>query len=356
MSKNDVVDTLLDLSGQRNVITVYRAFVDFTGDLAAAMMLSQLLYWTPRSPDPDGWIAKSDVAFAEELCLTTYGVRKGRKILEEMGFLHTEVKRFAGAPTLRYRIDQEFLFRKWTLRKRKMDFAKTQDGLCENAGSCSTEITTENTTEKKPRVSPISEPHETEESLKSKVLAQGLTNEDFKAMLKKEAPVEKAPRSVLDEREPNWADPVQAGGSDELAEILIEGICQFNVPGCGLDSLPDKQREGWLRRASEIIQDMGGGTADQVALAWRCWKIQYDWRSSVNPFARSFGTEFGIYLIGVRKGKITKANLDLKERDLMKPIDGDAVQADRTPAPAGGIRVNVGTFDNPVWKDLGDVT
>ncbi|HUW08938.1 MAG TPA: hypothetical protein VM537_04370 [Anaerolineae bacterium] len=127
MSKNDVVDTLLDLSGQRNVITVYRAFVDFTGDLAAAMMLSQLLYWTPRSPDPDGWIAKSDVAFAEELCLTTYGVRKGRKILEEMGFLHTEVKRFAGAPTLRYRIDQEFLFRKWTLRKRKMDFAKTQD-------------------------------------------------------------------------------------------------------------------------------------------------------------------------------------------------------------------------------------
>ena len=185
----------------------------------------------------------------------------------------------------------------------------------------------------------------------------GATNEEAKVILAsiKKTPVEKAPRSVLDGREPNWADPVQAGGSDELAEILVEGICQFNVPGCGLDSLPAKQRQGWLRKASEIIQEWGGGTAEQVALAWRSWTIQYDWRSTVNPFAKTFASEFGQYLVGARAGYITRGDIDRKERDLMKQMDGDAVPADRTPAPPGGIRVNVGSYSQPEWKDLGDV-
>ena len=357
MGRNDVVSTLLDLAGQRNVITVYRAFVDFTGSLEAAMILSQLLYWIPRSNDPSGWVAKTDADFAEELCLSTYGVRKGRKVLEKMGFLHTEVKRFSGAPTLRYRIDLDAMFHKWTLRNRQMDFAISQDPLCDITRSCSTETTTETTTEKNPVVSPISTPHETEASRRSKALAAEMTDADKEWLFgSKPAPVQDdQPRSILDGREPNWADPVQAGGSDELAEILVEGICQFNVPGCGLESIPVKQRDGWLLKASEIIQDWDGGTAEQVALAWRSWRIQFDWKSSVSLFSKSLAQEFGSCLVGTRSGYVTKEDLDRKEQAMMKPVDGDAVQAERTPAPPGGIRVNVGTFDKPDWKPLEDV-
>ena len=141
----DLTKTLLAFTGQKNVITIYRAFVEFTGSLEAAIMLSQLLYWTPRS-ERRGWIAKSDKEFQEELSLTRYAIRTARKALQDMGIIQTKLKRFKGAPTIHYKVNLEELEKLWIIRNRTIaDYPKTDNqGLSEN-GQSLTEITSETT-------------------------------------------------------------------------------------------------------------------------------------------------------------------------------------------------------------------
>jgi hypothetical protein len=64
MNKNPILQTLLEMTGQSNVITVHRPLVEFTGNLECGMMLAQILYWTPRSK-MGGWIAKSDAEWSD---------------------------------------------------------------------------------------------------------------------------------------------------------------------------------------------------------------------------------------------------------------------------------------------------
>ena len=130
---NDLISTLIALSGQDDVIVVHRSFVAFTGSMEAAMMLNQLLYWTPRTQltiDGKGnWIARSDDDWSSELMLTSYAVRQARKQLEKMGLLETTLKKFAGTPKVHYCLNMETLSVAWA------DFAKTQSPLCENTES-----------------------------------------------------------------------------------------------------------------------------------------------------------------------------------------------------------------------------
>jgi len=121
---NRLAKTLIQFAGQENVIIVYRAFVDFTGNIEAAMMLSQLLYWTPRST-MNGWIAKSDREFQEELCLSRYGIRTAKMKLEEMKLIKVRKLQFNGAPTLHYMIDMDELENQWKVRFQTIDYLKT---------------------------------------------------------------------------------------------------------------------------------------------------------------------------------------------------------------------------------------
>jgi hypothetical protein len=135
-----LTQTLISLSGDQNVLVIRRPFVEFTGSLEAAIMLNQLLYWSDKTKT--GWIAKGDQEFAEELCLTIYGVRKGKEALQRMGFLETKIKKFNGTPTTHYRLDLQHLTENWTLWIQKVDSAKSQSPLSENDESI-TETTTE---------------------------------------------------------------------------------------------------------------------------------------------------------------------------------------------------------------------
>jgi hypothetical protein len=126
---NPLIATLLTMAGERNTITIPRAFVRFTGSLEAAMMLNQLLYWTPRAARAGDAIYKTDRDWQEELCLARYSVRKARERLEAMGFLTTEVRRAQGAPTVHYQLDYERLVECWS------DWLKTNNGLSENEQS-----------------------------------------------------------------------------------------------------------------------------------------------------------------------------------------------------------------------------
>lgn len=142
---DQLIKSLIALSGQEGVIVIRKPFVRFAGSLEAGLLLGQLLYWTPRARIPGQWIAKTDADFSDELCLSSYAVRKARKLLEDREILQTTVRKFAGNPTVHYRLDLDELQKQWVGWLSQMDIVDSQERSCENAKTL-TETTTEITT------------------------------------------------------------------------------------------------------------------------------------------------------------------------------------------------------------------
>jgi hypothetical protein len=133
--RNAVVSLLSGLSGQDNTLVIPRAFIALcNGNHLQALLLSQILYWSDRSKDTDGWFAKSYEDWFEELCMTEYQVRRAiegdkrtiaeavRKqekaplTLEDLG-VETETRRsnfYNGGATKHYRINAE-KFANWIM-------------------------------------------------------------------------------------------------------------------------------------------------------------------------------------------------------------------------------------------------
>lgn len=110
------VATLLSkFSGQENILIVPRPYIAMTGSIEAALLLSQIIYWTDRTKDSDGWIAKSYAEWEQELTLTKYQVGRAMKVLRDAG-VETKVRKFKGAPTVHYRLDRE-IFSQWIVKK-----------------------------------------------------------------------------------------------------------------------------------------------------------------------------------------------------------------------------------------------
>jgi len=103
----------------------------------------------------------------------------------------------------------------------------------------------------------------------------------------------------------NVADPVQAGGADSCADTLVDAVCRFNGLTQGSASLPEKKRVQMVRKANEILQEWGGGTVEQVRLAWQGWTVRCGWHKQADLFYESFANEFGMLLLAVRDGTVT---------------------------------------------------
>ena len=69
------------------------------GSASAGILLSQLLYWTPRSRDEDRWIWKTREEIYDETALTRYEQESARKALRDSGVIKV---RLAGMPARKY--------------------------------------------------------------------------------------------------------------------------------------------------------------------------------------------------------------------------------------------------------------
>jgi len=103
------LDRLLDLLDRP--IAFHRGFVELTGSVPAALMLSQALYWTriKRRDDPesDGWFYKTQPEWEEETGLGRSEQETARKRLRQTPFWQEERR---GIPAkLYFRIDLERL-------------------------------------------------------------------------------------------------------------------------------------------------------------------------------------------------------------------------------------------------------
>lgn len=102
-SQKTVFLLIRELTGQSNVLTIPRAFVEYTGTLDAALLLSQILYWSDKGRN--GWFYKTYAEWTDELVLSKYQVNKAVNILKNKGILETKIKRANGSPTLHYKLD-----------------------------------------------------------------------------------------------------------------------------------------------------------------------------------------------------------------------------------------------------------
>jgi len=100
----DILNLIRSFVGQANVLTIPRAFVALTGDLKAALFLSQCVYWSSRSSVP-GVFYKTYQDWQEELTLSRYEIDQCRRRVAR--WVKTELRQVNGVPVLHYLVNLE---------------------------------------------------------------------------------------------------------------------------------------------------------------------------------------------------------------------------------------------------------
>jgi hypothetical protein len=135
MNKSEVITLIKRLTGQANLLTIPRAFVQYTGTVDCALFLSQVLYWSDKGKD--AWFYKKYEEWEAEISLSEYQVRKAVQTLKTKGILETKLKKANGAPTVHYRLNERAFsesfvqFLKNELRKKSgnLDSAETEESI-----------------------------------------------------------------------------------------------------------------------------------------------------------------------------------------------------------------------------------
>lgn len=97
MTGNSSFALIAQFMGRQNTIPVPVPFVRLVGDYTAAAFLAQVMYWSDRSTDQDGWFYKTGEEWTEEMLLTP---KQLRRCVKDCGNL-VEVER-RGIPAKNY--------------------------------------------------------------------------------------------------------------------------------------------------------------------------------------------------------------------------------------------------------------
>jgi len=179
-------------------ILVYNTLIDLCGNLSTGMLLSQIVYWSSCTKDPDGWFYKTNAEWLSELRIGQYQLRNGIKRLKEMGLLVTKVKKANGAPTTHYLLLRGKLLKmvqdygKSAHPETSREIAEITQGLSENRGGRDAETsTTINTND----LTPMTEFKSSNEDLNSRERAENFSTsaQPLKATIPKQSEVDKVP-------------------------------------------------------------------------------------------------------------------------------------------------------------------
>lgn len=139
-------EILRRISGQENVFTVPKIYVQYTGDLTTAVLLNQIVFLSDKSKRTDGFFYKTYKEWEEEICLTERQVRYSIKKLMEKGIVETKLKKANGSPTVHYKLEYD-KFVESILTFCQIPNEQIVSIQPNNLSDSLTEITTETTTE-----------------------------------------------------------------------------------------------------------------------------------------------------------------------------------------------------------------
>lgn len=121
-TRDSITQLFSSFAGQANNLVIPRPYIDFCqGDILSALLLSQILYWSERTSNLDGWFPKSYDDWQAEIGMTEYQIKraiKGDKRRKNDGFSLSDVgvetdlrqsKFHQGAATIHYRVNGEKL-------------------------------------------------------------------------------------------------------------------------------------------------------------------------------------------------------------------------------------------------------
>lgn len=96
-------NVIASLIGQPNVLTIPRLLLKVCGgDHKAALLLSQLCYWSDRATLPGGWVWKTDEEMRDELALSPAEVRRARAVIS--AYIEHDVRKVGATPRSHYRV------------------------------------------------------------------------------------------------------------------------------------------------------------------------------------------------------------------------------------------------------------
>lgn len=97
-------------SGQEQMLGIPRPFIKLTGDHLAALVLSQIVFWSDKGDDEEGWFYKTAGEWESELCISYYQLKRVTDILAKFG-IEKKLKKVNGAPTLHFRINETVFYK-----------------------------------------------------------------------------------------------------------------------------------------------------------------------------------------------------------------------------------------------------
>jgi len=108
-AQHKIIRLIKEISGQANVLTIPRLFINLTKNHRAALVLSQCIYWTGKSSLKNGWFYKSYKDWHSELGIPRTSMIRAMERLTSRGWIETTVMKVHGAPTCHYRVNMELL-------------------------------------------------------------------------------------------------------------------------------------------------------------------------------------------------------------------------------------------------------
>jgi len=148
ITQEQVFTAIKSLVGQANILTIPREFIDYTGDLESALLLSQIIYWSDKTKRGDGFIYKTYAEWHSETGLNEYAVRKAANRLKGLGILETQVYKANGNPTVHYRLitsrfSVSFLqnLKERNFKIQRNDSSEFRESLTDTTTEITTEIT-----------------------------------------------------------------------------------------------------------------------------------------------------------------------------------------------------------------------
>lgn len=110
-SQKQIIALIKSISGQANVLTIPRVYINILKSHRAALFLSQAVYWTGKGASDDGWFYKSFAEWNRELGLNQHAVETCVKLLRSYNLIETKLdKEFSGIRVVTwYRVCMEKL-------------------------------------------------------------------------------------------------------------------------------------------------------------------------------------------------------------------------------------------------------
>lgn len=116
MKKNDNLRTVFGviaaLSGQANVLTIPKIFINIFGEIETALVFSQMIYWSDRGKD--GWFYKTYEEWREELGIKEWKMRQIIGTFRGMNLIETDFRKVGDTPKLHFRIKMDGVVEKIT--------------------------------------------------------------------------------------------------------------------------------------------------------------------------------------------------------------------------------------------------